>query len=141
MNKTEGSLTNPSLTALYHWTSAEVWQSRHVFERHSLPENHLIKQLPWYDLQKVFLDSQCGIPGAWDYGLKHIANALGKYNREFETSWPGDLDKGLRAMVMGWRAYMDSNPLQSEEMNLLTQYLEADFKALWNIQRWIRSQQ
>jgi hypothetical protein len=138
-NKAEGFLTDPSKTTLYHWTSAEVWQSRRVVERHTLQENQIINQLPWYDLQKVFLNSPCGIPGAWDYSLKHIAKSLGKYNSDYDTPWPGDLDKGLRAMVMGWRAYTKSNPLQSKEMNLLTKYLEADCKALWNILRWIRS--
>ena len=139
LSKTEGSLTDTSKTALYHWTSAEVWQSKRVFERHNLNDNHTIKKLPWYDLQKAFLDSPCGIPGAWDYSLKHVAKSLGKYNPEYDTPWPGDLDKGLRAMIMGWRAYMNSDPLQSEEMNLLIKYLEADCLALLNILRWMRS--
>lgn len=137
--QTEGVLTDATRTALYHWTSPEVWQARRASDRHQLPVSHPLRKLPWYDLQKVFLDGPCGVPGAWTYGLKQIAKALGKLNPEFDPQWPGDLDEGLRAMVMGWTAYQTGHPLESQEMTTLTQYLEADCKALWKILKWLRS--
>ncbi|MDA2935270.1 ribonuclease H-like domain-containing protein [Acidobacteria bacterium AH-259-D05] len=137
--ETAGASTDNSETALYHWTSAEVWQSRRASDRHELPESHPLRILPWCDLQKVFLNSPSAMPGAWGYGLKEVAKALGKFDKAFDTEWPGDLDEGLRAMVMGWQAYKKNNPLQSEEMSNLIPYLEADCKALCNVLKWMRS--
>ena len=136
--ETGGAVTDDATTALYHWTHPESTQARGAADRHRLPDSHPLRNLPWYDLQKVFLNSPCSVPGAWNYGLKEVAKALGKFNPKFDPQWPGELDEGLRAMVMGWRAYETAHPLQSQEMNTLTQYLEADCKALWKILKWMR---
>jgi uncharacterized protein len=136
---TDGSFINHEMTAIYHWTSAEVWQTRRASDRHRLPIDHLLQSLPWYDLQKVFLKGPCCLPGALSYGLKEEAKALGKLNPKYDPQWPGDLDEGLRAMVMGWRTYEKPAPIDSEEMSTLTRYLEADCKALWKILEWIRA--
>jgi len=138
--QTENTLIDETMMSLYHWSNAEVWQARRVADRHQLPSTHPLRNLPWLDLQKVFLNSSFCIPGAWKYGLKDIAKALGKIKPEFDPQWPGDLDEGLRAMAMGWKAYQAQNPLQSEEMRTLSNYLEADCKALWKILKWIRSE-
>lgn len=137
--QTKGAFTDNKRTALYHWTSTEVRQVQRMADRHHLPDNHPLRRLPWYDLQRVFLDGPCAVPGAWGYGLKEIAKALGKVDPRFDPQWPGDLDKGLLAMVMGWKAYQSACPLRSQEMITLVQYLEADCKALWKILKWIRS--
>ena len=81
----------------------------------------------------------CCLPGALSYSLKEEGKALGKLNPEFDPQWPGDLDEGLRAMVIGWRAYEKPDPLDSEELSSLGNYLEADCKALWKILEWIRA--
>jgi len=112
-SQTEGSLTDDARTVLYHWTSAEVWQSRNASDRQQFPDSHSLRKLPWYDLQKVLLNGPSSVPGAWGYGLKKVAKALGKLNPEFDPHWPGDLDEGLRAMVMGWKAYQTTRPLES----------------------------
>jgi uncharacterized protein len=137
--KSGNTFTDRTKTCIYHWTSAEVWQTKHVADRHHLPADHPLRKLPWQDIQKVFRNGPCSVPGEWSFGLKEVAKALGEFNPDFETHWPGDLDAGLRAMVMGWRAYEGPNPLESEEMDTLKLYLEADCKALWNILRWLRS--
>jgi len=137
--QTKGAFTDDKRTVFYHWTKAEVWQIQRMAGRHHLPNNHPLRKLPWYDLQKVFLNGPCAVPGAWGYGLKEVAKALGKLDPYFDPQWPGDLDEGLRAMVMGWKAYQSTHPLQSQEMITLIQYLEADCKALWKILKWIRS--
>ena len=123
---------------LYHWSNAEVWQTRKVIERHNLPKTHLLNKLPWNDLQKSFLDGPLCVPGIWDYGLKNVAKALGDYNPEYDLYWPGELGEGLRAMVMGWKAYEDKNPLDTKEISIITEYLEADCRALLNVLRWLR---
>lgn len=137
--KTKGKFTDDSVTTFYHWTSAEVWQAKRVAERHNLPDDHVIRILPWKDLQKVFLDGPAGVPGAWGYGLKEVAHALASIDPAYDPHWPGDLDEGLRAMVMGWKAYESTSPIETDEMTTLQQYLEADCKALRNILRWLRS--
>jgi len=138
-DSTDGNFINHEKAVIYHWTSAEVWQTRRASGRHQIPIDHPLQSLPWYDLQKVFLKGPCCLPGALTYGLKEEAKALGKFNSEYDPQWPGDLDEGLLAMVMGWRAYEKADTLDSEEMSTLTKYLEADCKALWGILKWIRA--
>jgi hypothetical protein len=137
--ETGGATLDDSRVVFYHWTGAEVWQSRRVADRLQLPEDHPLRGLPWVDLQKPFLDGPGALPDAWSYGLKTVAGALGELHPEFATHWPGDLDEGLQAMVMGWQAYQSPEPAASEEMQVITQYLEADCQALWNILRWLRT--
>lgn len=137
--RTDGGLIDDASTALYHWTSAEVEHARRASDRHQYPNDHILRNLPWVDLQRVFLNGPCCVPGALTFGLKELTRALGQLDQEYDPQWPGDLDEGLRAMVMGWRAYETSNPLQSPEMSTMTQYLEADCKALWKILKWLRS--
>ena len=71
--------------------------------------------------------------------MKTVAGVLGALHPEYATHWPGDLDQGLRAMVMGWQAYQFPEPMESEEMGMIGHYLEADCQALWNILRWLRA--
>lgn len=137
--ETDGAAFDESKAALYHWTAAEVWQVRRVVERHQLPPDHLLHRLPWFDLQKVLLDGPVALPGAWDFGLKAVAKALGTLDLAYVTHWPTDLDVGLHAMVMGWRAYQTVDPLNSQEMKLLAEYLGADCQALWHILRWLQA--
>ena len=79
-----------------------------------------------------------GLPGAWDTKLKSVARALAKIDPIYDPRWPEDLDEGKNAMVMGWRAYEEPDPLQTPEMALLTDYLEADCRALLAVLRWMR---
>ncbi len=137
--QTQGAFTDKANTTLYHWSNAEVWQARRTSDRHQLPESHPLRKLPWYDLQKVFLNGPCSLPGAWGFGLKGVAKALAELDSSFDPQWPGDLDEGLLAMVMGWKAYETARPLESEEMQTLTQYLEADCKAVCQLLKWLRS--
>ena len=137
--KTGNGHTDNTKTALYHWSNPEVWQSRRVADRHGFADDHALRRLPWCDLQKVFLDGPCAVPGAWNFGLKEIAKALGTLSPEYDPEWPGDLDKGLQAMVMGWRMYEAADPTQTEEISILTEYLEADCRALWKVVKWLRS--
>lgn len=131
--KTDRRLMDPNSTVLYHWTSAEQWQLRRAADRHSLDPNHILRKLPWYDLQKeVFLAEPIGVPGAWSYELKDVATSLGL------VEWPGNLGDGLRATVAGWKAYKTNLPLESVEMRTVAQYNEVDCRALWQIVRWLR---
>jgi len=132
--KTLDRLTDPNSTVLYHWTGAEVWQLRRAADRHGMDPSHTLRNLPWYDLEKeVFLAEPIGVPEAWSYDLKEIATALNL------VQWPGSLGDGLRAMVVGWRAYKASRPAGSTEMKILEEYNEVDCRAMWEIVRWLRS--
>jgi uncharacterized protein len=137
--ETQGCATDPSKTVLYHWTGAEVWQSRRASDRQSFDAVHPLRNLPWFDLQKPFLEGPAALPEAWGYGLKEIAKALGKLRPEIGVNWPEGLEEGLRAMVMGWRAYTTPKPLESAEMATLSTYLEIDCMALFSVLRWLRS--
>jgi hypothetical protein len=137
--ETGGSATDPSKTALYHWTSAEVWQARRSSDRLAFAPDHPLRALPWFDLQKPFTEGPAALPGAWNYGLKNIAYALGKLRPDLSVQWPEGLEEGLRAMVMGWRAYSMSDPINAPEMAVLNKYLEADCAALSAVLKWLRS--
>jgi uncharacterized protein len=136
--QTGGAHLDPAQTALYHWTSAEVWQTQRAADRQGLPADHPLLRLPWVDLQKVFLNGPAGLPGALMYGLKEFAGALGAYDPDYAIQWPQELDQGLNAMVMGWQAYRQPEPLQSVEFSHLRRYLEEDCAALERLLRWVR---
>jgi len=124
--------------ALYHWSNAEVWQSKRAAERLGL--NHLAC-LPWRDLQKPFHAWPIALPGAWEFGLKPVAKALGVYSPDHAVEWPDELGAGLAAVVMGWNMYEQPEILKSEEFTPLCQYLEIDCKAMWQVLRWLRAVQ
>ena len=137
-SQTGGAIYDSEQSALYHWTSAEVWQTQRAADRHGLPADHALRHLPWTDLQKVFLNGPAGLPGALGYGLKEVAGALSAYDPTYSTHWPDELDQGLNAMVMGWEAYRQPNPLETEEFTNLRHYLEQDCAALERLLRWVR---
>jgi uncharacterized protein len=137
-DQTDGAFVDRARTSLFHWTSAEVWQCQRASDRHGFSDSHPLRSLPWSDLHKEFLHAPTGLPGAWSYQLKDVSRALMRLRPDLGLQWPGDLDQGLRAMVMGWRAYQTAEPLASEEMKLLARYLEADCRALWCILKWMR---
>lgn len=138
--QTGGVFTDPHQTVLYHWSGAELWQTQHAIQRARLAADHPLYRLPWHDLQKVFLDGPAALPGTLDFGLKTVARALGELDTRFTPQWSQDLDAGQQVIVMAWQAYRTPNPLESEQFKLLSGYLEADCKALWNILSWLRSQ-
>jgi hypothetical protein len=138
-HETSGNAINPAETALYHWTGAEVWQSRRSSERLNFAADHPLRQLPWCDLHMPFTEAPGALPGAWGYGLKEVAKALGQVEPDLAVEWPESLGEGLAAMVMGWHAYSTEDPLNCEEMNVLKQYLEIDCAALSAILRWLRA--
>ena len=137
--ETNGALLDGSKVALYHWTSTEPRRTERAAENHQLAPDHPLRKLPWLDLQKVFLNAPAAVPGAWGFGLKPVARAVGTLDSTFLTEWPGELDVGSHAMVMGWEAYQTAHPAESAEMQTVKQYLEADCKALWQILRWLRA--
>lgn len=138
-DKTGGALEDGDQVGLYHWTGAEISNIRRACDRHELSANDRLRNLPWIDLQKAFHNGPIGIPGALGFGLKEVATALGACVPAFHVEWPGELDSGLRAMVLGWRAYESDNPLMTAEMTTLIEYLETDCKAVWSLLRWLRS--
>ncbi len=137
--KTGGAFTDAGQTALYHWWNAEQRQSRAAADRLGFPADHPFRKLPWVDLHKSFLQTPCAIPGAWSYGLKAVAKALGKLDAGYDPQWVGELDDGQGAMVMGWRAYESDQPLKSVEIKIVEQYLQSDCKAVWCVLRWMRA--
>jgi hypothetical protein len=137
--ETNGAILDSARSTLYHWGGAEVWQTRRAADRHGLAQEHPLRRLPWYDLQKVLLDGPGALPGAWNYRLKDVAKALSALDAQFATEWPEYLDEGLHAMVMGWKAYQAPYTDTSTEMAVLQEYLEADCHALWQILRWLRA--
>lgn len=137
-NETNGNATNRAETVLFHWTGAEVWQSDRSSDRLNFPADHPLRNLPWLDLQKPFTEGPGAIPGAWGYGLKEIAIALGQIDPALAVQWPESLCEGRAAMVMGWHAYASGDPLNCKEMTILNKYLEIDCAALSAILQWLR---
>ncbi len=137
--KTKGTFTDEKATALYHWTSPENWQSKNAADRHFPDPNHPLRHLPLVDLQKNFLEAPCCIPGELSFDLKDTAKKLGTLVPDLDPHWPGSLDEGTKAMVMGWKGYQGGDIDKSDEIKILTPYLEADCRAVRNILCWMRS--
>jgi len=138
-HETQGNATNPNETLLFHWTDAEIWQSKRSSDRLKFAADHPLRHLPWFDLQTPFTESPGALPDAWSYGLKDIAKALGQVDPALAVDWPESLCEGLAAMVMGWQAYAAADPLNGEEMAVLKKYLEIDCAALSALLQWVRS--
>ena len=130
-----GTFNSLGGAVLYHWTGAEVTQSARAAERLGIPQ---LAALPWNDLQKPFHAGPIALPECWDFSLKSVARALGAISREHRVEWP-ELDSGLAASVMGWRMYEQTEPLKSPELEMLSQYLEIDCKAMWAVLSWMRA--
>lgn len=137
--KTGSAFADDKMTALYHWTPPESWQSRRAADRHFPDPNHPLRRLPLVDLQKNFIETPCCVPGQLSFDLKGTAKNLGKLVPELDPHWPGSLDEGTKAMVMGWKGYHGGDINKSEEIKLLTPYLEADCRAVCNVLCWMRS--
>lgn len=133
--RTEGDHAN---CALYHWSHAERTQMQTAAERHGLPSDHVLRALPWDDLENRCRQHACAVPGAWSYSLKSIVKALTALDPGYDPEYPVDLDKGGAAQVMGWCAYQCPDPLDSYEMRQLRAYLAADCRATCQVLRWLR---
>ncbi len=122
-------------SSVYCWSPAEIWQSTKAAKRTGIAN---LGKLPWVDLQKAAQSVYIGVPGAYDYGLKTIAQAVGTYDPSFAVEWPESLSDGLSAMVLGWRAYEGEKPLETKEMEILKDYLRVDVEALERVLAWMR---
>lgn len=138
LEQTAGNLTN---CVLYHWSNAERSQTLKAADRHCLEEDHILRHLPWEDLERHTREQCCAIPGAWNYALKSFVHALSALDASFDPNWPTDLEDGGVAQVMAWEAYDCPDPLQSREMVLLRSYLAADCRAVYQVLRWFREEQ
>ena len=137
---TGGNAGDSGRVGLYHWHHVEASLLRTSANRLDKAPDDLWRSLPWFDIEKeVFLREPIGLPGAWNYKLKAVSRALAKYDTDIDIEWPGDLDQGLQAMVMGWRAYEQPDPIGSHEMQAVIDYNEVDCKALWKILSWLRA--
>ena len=129
---------DPAKTAaLYHFSSAEVWQARQAAQRHGLWQ---LETLPFIDLREVFLNGPICLPGCWNFGLKEITQALGEYAPRYKVEWPDGMS-GQAAQVAGWAAYDEEEPLKTDEMKLIAEYLEKDCVALERLLAWLRNSQ
>ena len=127
--ETKGVFEGKRTSALYHYSNAEPTQTRQAIERHGRALKPLA-DLPWVDLLDVFHEVPIAIPGAWKFGLKEISTALSAYSEEHAVSWPEGLNSGQAAQVALWEAYRQDKPMESEQISLVSLYLEADVKAL-----------
>jgi hypothetical protein len=132
----EATICPDSSAALYHWSHAEVNQSRSAARRVGF---EVLGKLPWVDLQKSFHEGPITLPGQFDFKLKSVSKALGKLSPEHGVNYPDNLQVGSDAMVMALRAYERGDALSSSEIMLIAEYLETDCKSLWQVLRWQRT--
>lgn len=137
-DETDAEHLDSNRTALYHWSWAEVSQSRRAADRQDWEDEHPLRNLPWVDLQSAVRGGPLCLPDMWGYGLKEVSSSLSEFALEYGQEWPEGVAEGLRAMVVGWRAYEQEDPVQSTEMQEIEQYLEVDCHALERILTWLR---
>ena len=73
--ESHGNTTNPDETVLFHWTGAQVWQSKRSSDRLNFAADHPLRKLPWFDLQKTFFGSTGGVTRG--LGLRSEGNCWG----------------------------------------------------------------
>ena len=133
--RAQGVFDPAKTAALYHFSSAEVWQAKQAAQRHYLSQ---LENLPFVDLREVFMEGPVCIPGCWNFGLKEITRALGDYAPRYGVQWPDEMS-GQAAQIAGWIAYDDDEPLKTPEMKLIAEYLSKDCLALERLLAWLRN--
>lgn len=133
MNKIKRQFRVGNNVKVFHWSKAEVIESKKAFIRHNI-KNTVIN---WYDLLEYFKNSTIAIKGVYNYGLKSIANSL-YLHKLIETKWPDSSLDGTSAMLAAWnceeKCVSDSDKLINfPEMNEIVNYNEIDCKAIWDI--------
>ena len=130
-----GALDKHVDTAIYHYSSAEKWQSERAAKRLKLPK---LADLPWVDLQETVLELPLGTPGSFSFGLKPICKSISKLAPAFAVEWPTGLGNGASAAAVGWHMYQQPEPMSSVEHELLTKYLEVDCRSMERLLSWLR---
>ena len=119
---------------VYHWSKAEVIESKKAFLRHNIKNI----SINWYDLLDYFKNNSIAVKGVYNYGLKSIANSLYKH-KKIKTKWSDSSLDGALAMLAAWNC--EEKCLNNEgklltdfpEMVEIVKYNEIDCKALWDI--------
>lgn len=118
---------------LCHWSNAEQTMLTKSIKRtgQTLPNN-----LVWFDLLKYVKDNNIAFKGAFNYGLKSIANACYK-NGLIDIKWEDNDVNGAKAMITAWKCHQNLNEneklIDCREMQEIIKYNEIDFKVLWKL--------
>jgi hypothetical protein len=129
---------------IFHWSAAEPVNLETAYNaaRTRHPEAGWRNDLSWFDLlERVFRAEPVAVTGAFNFGLKAIANAMHAAGM-ITTTWP-DGTEGLSAMVGIWSAARESaatkTPLSTHPlMNAIARYNEVDCRVMAEILGWLR---
>lgn len=131
---------------LFHWSSAELTNVKHINDRHNGKFKFLEDKdnIRWVDMYNIFTKEPITVKGALSFKLKDIAKAF--YNLGLiKTSWsengPSD---GLGAMMMAIKYYKNKQlhndqPDANSFFKSIVDYNEVDCKVIWEIVEYLRN--
>jgi len=125
---------------VFHWSRAEATSIHQYMKRVCgvMPD-----WLEFVDLCQIFQNSEIGIPGAFNYGLKEISTSLHRLQL-IPTNWEEPLN-GLQAMIAVLRCQQDLDHGRCSSLNSspiiqkLIRYNYTDCRVMYDIVEWIRS--
>ncbi len=119
---------------VYHWSKAEVIESKKAFKRHNIKDI----SINWNDLLDYFKDNYITIKGVYNFGLKAVANSLYKH-KMIKTRWADTSLDGTSAMLAAWNCekkclnHINKKLIEFKEINEIIKYNEIDCKVMWDI--------
>ncbi len=129
---------------LFHWAHLErTWLET---QHNSAKARHSGNDWPsprWFDFYlRVMQSEPVVVRGAFDFGLKDVANAMHSHGL-IETLWKEGPTDGLGAMVGAWSCATEAVERgcalsETELMKEIMQYNEVDCKAMMEIIRYLR---
>ena len=133
---------------LIHWASHETTTLKHAHDRAVAAGAHLRDQwktLRWLDLHKQVIKAEpVTVKGAFDFGLKSIANALHAHGLT-KTRWQHGVTDGLAATAAAWWCQNQITTRQATRltdcdlMNQIRDYNEIDCQTLTEILQYLRT--
>lgn len=123
---------------VYHWHHAEPASLRKALTFHPRLANNRISKLDYLDLHQLFSTEPILIKGVYNFTLKNVVKGLATTGL-IDFAYPeSEVLEGKSAMTQAWKAYRSGNPMAKSELKIISDYNQADCRALFEIVNFIR---
>lgn len=126
---------------LFHWSSAEISNIKHVNNRHNNKFKSLVDEnfTVWVDMYKIFVNEPITVKGSLSFKLKDVIKSMNNLGI-IKTSWRDDgPNDGLGAMMFAIKYYQDINKKDDGNLKSIIDYNEVDCKVLYEMIEYLRN--